>query len=530
MNGILYTKDYRRFQLRTEKDSTLVYFDDLFNPQKALVGDCIRYDPVTNTCTLVKRTIHPPLAGIMDFCSKTKYGLTGRGHFMYLFTPFNKAYPPMVVGSSHKQDGKNYIGIVEFEDWNSALPRGTLRQLLGPSGDSNAELLGLQWTYNPFKIPKHLQQEAMPFDPSLYLDRIHTPPQTFNIDPPGCKDIDDVLSLEETATHVKLWITIADVASVVKGGSGLDHYAEKQGQTTYIDGKVIQPMLPLSLSENLCSLLPGTVRPGVSLILYCKKEAPYTIQSQEWLLSQVHNNCSYEYDTFLESSKEHGINVEVLQEIAQQILPECGMDTHKWIEAFMLKYNMESAKILKRLGVGILRKHSGTDEIRWKKYLSIDSSLGFLAVSSADYCCATDKNTVHMGLQTNVYCHASSPIRRYSDLWNQRILLSWIQSHDIHHMPPPIYWLNQRQKAAKQFERDTLFMKKLLEDKECTISGVILSKEQKAKLWIPEWKRIITWKTESLGSYKEGDRIMLRYHKNENGRCWKDRLVFQLQV
>lgn len=535
MDGILFTKDYKHFELHTLKGEQLLTFSERFQPGHALSGDIVIYDPIKETCTLVEHAKHPPLAGLVDFCSKTSYGLTRRGHFMYLFTPFNKAYPPMIVGSSHKKDGKNYIGFVEFEEWTSTLPRGVLRHLLGPSGDLQAELKGIQYTYNPYIFTKAMLQCNL-LSPCVPIDRIPTPPCTFNIDPLGCRDIDDVLSIQETESYLELWITIADVSCIVKSESDLDLFARKQGQTAYLDGKIIQPMLPPYLSEDQCSLLPGTIRPGVSLVLQCKKEAPYIIQSQKWVLTHVLNTRTYTYEDFTELAEKQNISVEKIQAIAKQILPDCGTDTHKWIEAFMLKYNIEVAKILRGLEQGILRKHKGMDKERWNKYSQWDTSIAHLAVSAAVYCDAKDSEPSHIGLEADMYCHASSPIRRYSDLWNQRFLVAWIQKKtESTQNEISIHWLNQRQKAAKQFERDSFLVKKLLEGPNI-VSAILLSQEtikgsekQKVKLWISDWKRILTWKTDSVKNLLDGLTLQLKYHKNENGRCWKDKLVFQLE-
>ena len=57
----------------------------------------------------------------------------------------------------------------------------------------------------------------------------------------------------------KVWVHIADVSHYVKPGGALDEEARRRGNSTYLVDRVI-PMLPEALSNELCSLKPGTDR------------------------------------------------------------------------------------------------------------------------------------------------------------------------------------------------------------------------------------------------------------------------------
>ena len=56
------------------------------------------------------------------------------------------------------------------------------------------------------------------------------------------------------------WVAIADVAAYVRPGSELDREARKRGNSTYFPDRVV-PMLPDTLSGDLCSLHEGVDRP-----------------------------------------------------------------------------------------------------------------------------------------------------------------------------------------------------------------------------------------------------------------------------
>ncbi|MDX6619845.1 MAG: ribonuclease, partial [Gaiellales bacterium] len=63
-----------------------------------------------------------------------------------------------------------------------------------------------------------------------------------------------------------VWVHIADVASYVKPGGALDAEAQRRTCSVYVPGSV-EPMLPLALSADACSLRPGEVRRVVSVDL-----------------------------------------------------------------------------------------------------------------------------------------------------------------------------------------------------------------------------------------------------------------------
>ena len=95
----------------------------------------------------------------------------------------------------------------------------------------------------------------------------HREEYVVTIDPPGCQDIDDALSLEQKDNHYVIGVHIADVSYFIPRGSKLDKEAFKRCRTFYPkvkEGPI--HMLPAELSENYCSLLPGCDRPCISVI------------------------------------------------------------------------------------------------------------------------------------------------------------------------------------------------------------------------------------------------------------------------
>jgi exoribonuclease R len=528
MSGILKTKDYCNFEIQSPSGDIVCSFQGATKAGKAFHGDWVSWNEKSQSCNLIKREKQYPIVGILELASKTKYGITSRGSPIYLFVPFRKEFPSFVVGSAERDTSVNRLAIIDFEFWDTTnLPRGVLRNIIGVCGDLEAEKRALLLTYNPYPQPK---SKILDILPAKSENRIKCPPLTFNIDPPGCKDIDDVLSVFANDSDVQVWITIADVSEFIKPYSDLDMSASLQAFSAYENGFAARPMLPTLFSEDKCSLLPGSDRLGVTLILQYKRNDLKTVSSLKWILSEVHNAKQYDYDTFVEKASKDGIQVDILSSIASGILGYPTDDPHKWIEAFMLKYNMEAAKLIVAENRGILRKHSAPDFKDLETYKSLSSSeidLSFLAQRSATYCTTNDPLTQHYGLQADVYCHATSPLRRYADLVNQRVIKDRLLKTETQ-VSPDILWLNMRQKELKRYERDLFFLTQITFYKKGKITGIVLKKlETKHKIWILEWKRIVTWKTSA--ELNEGDSVNLSYFANPSGRGWKEKMVFRLE-
>ena len=97
--------------------------------------------------------------------------------------------------------------------------------------------------------------------------------RTFTIDPASAKDLDDAFSVKvnEDGTY-DVGVHIADVSFFVKPNSALDRDARKRATSVYLVQRSV-PMLPPTLSEQLCSLLPGQERLAFSVIFTITKEA-----------------------------------------------------------------------------------------------------------------------------------------------------------------------------------------------------------------------------------------------------------------
>ena len=434
------------------------------------------------------------IPGILELTSRTKYGMTSRNVPLYLFRPLNQTLNPCIVGCS-KPYSTNVLAVVDVPTWNTqTLPRGFLDHILGACGDFKAEEGALTYQYRKEGWSKNTTISI----PTHSTDRHLIEGTTFNVDPVGCRDIDDVFTIGNDGYY---YITIADVAEWMKANPACLRKAHDLGQTLYsIEGSVIQSMLPF---EAECSLVPNKQKLGVSLRFKLKDNKPDEI---EFLKTIVINNISYSYESIYESEY-----AEVLNRVAKCLGCDSS-DSHDWIAQLMIFYNIEAAKVLKAKGQGILRTHAPPDVEKLEKFKSIGVDVQFLAFKSAQYVPATSTD-IHSGLNSDVYCHATSPIRRFADSVNQFVLKN--------EEPPEvdIELLNLRTKEMKRYARDMFFLYQLKTTNR-SVSAVTLNDH---RIWVPEWKRIITCKnTEPAGT--QGT---LYFSLDMNQSSWKRRMIFR---
>jgi exoribonuclease R len=100
-------------------------------------------------------------------------------------------------------------------------------------------------------------------------------------------------------------------------------------------------------------------------------------------------------------------------------------------------------------------------------------ALAVLANKSAQYCPANDPEPIHYGLKANIYCHASSPIRRYADLVNQRVLKAALIGQNLD-VQPDVRWMNERQTDLKRYERDLFLLDQITANAVGKITALVL--------------------------------------------------------
>ncbi len=116
---------------------------------------------------------------------------------------------------------------------------------------------------------------------------------TFTVDPATARDFDDAVSAQPDGDGIRLWIHIADVSAHVRPGSALDAEASRRATSVYIPG-LVEPMLPRALSNEACSLVPGTDRLAVTAEV--KLDALGAPSSASFYRSTIRSDARLDYD------------------------------------------------------------------------------------------------------------------------------------------------------------------------------------------------------------------------------------------
>jgi exoribonuclease R len=535
IEGILHTKNYVDFVIYSNDGRPIHSFSGAKQANRCLPGDHVWWNQTQ--CELDLRDEHPIIVGTLELTNQVRYGMTKKKNPMYLCTPYDSRYPPFIVGSSERPGPHNLIVCIKFDTWEESapFPRGLIEQRIGISGDFESEKKALEWQACPWRYPKFTYVPEWKEEKGE--ERIALQGYTFHIDPKGCRDVDDTITMRRLPTgEWEITISISDVAGYVEDGSAIDILASLIGETLYdSNGKVIRPMLPAEYSEGACSLLPGRVSHGVSL--QCVWNGLEMVR-KKWILTSFQTDDSYEYDECLPNGSEY---FQILHEFTSYLakskssLSSCPteqvlktFDSHQWIEQLML------------------------DQERWKAYEQHLPQWKHLAMSGAEYCLAEEKESWHYGLQTNAYAHASSPIRRYADLINQRILKKWILSAhpsamETYIVPIATVDLNQRTKAVRHYARDMDYLS-ALETGLTQFQAIIIEKKDlpedqiKLRLYVDAWKRIVSTvykKGSSPNSIRSRDEsyevdtplyssVMITCTYNLQMRNWKDRVILRI--
>lgn len=406
---------------------------------------------------------------------------------------------------------------MDWEEFES-MPRGNLIRLLGPCGDLKAEKEALTYQYSSPQLSKQL----FDIEDTNESDRVPLQGFTFNIDPDGCMDIDDVLTLRQMSETVwEFVITISDVAAHIPEGSEGDQHAYHLGQTLYQNSEAVVPMLPTPLSEMALSLRAHEKHFGISLFCTWNTETKQ-LTVGEFKETVFVNNWSFSYETVYMATE---FPLSVLEEIASHLHGSRTSDSHEWVAECMILYNKEVAKKLLAMNGGLLRTHKPADADRLHQFTAIHSDLQALAYEAAKYE-PTGPDLIHAGLGSVPYCHASSPIRRYADLVNQRYLKALLHNKPLEPASLTLAeHLNTIQKRMRAYERSLFFLERVNQQPSGRVDGLVVSStEEKTKVYVPAWKLILRL---DPGSYTIGQKIQVDYYADLQKPHWDQRMVFR---
>lgn len=188
--------------------------------------------------------------------------------------------PADFVENAEAYADRLFVACIKRHPISSLHPFGTLVEELGPIGDVEVETSALLKDCNfPTEDFTENVLKCLPPLPWTIPDREYETRKDlrdmrcFSIDPSSARDIDDVLSVtkNEDGTY-DVGVHIADVSFFVKPNTALDRDARKRSTSVYLVQRAV-PMLPPTLSEELCSLVAGEERLAFSVIFTLTEDA-----------------------------------------------------------------------------------------------------------------------------------------------------------------------------------------------------------------------------------------------------------------
>ncbi len=174
-------------------------------------------------------------------------------------------------GRSHGCHGNEKV-VAKIKSYDGRMPIGEISEILGESGDLFTEELSLIRAHSLREefsddVLREGEKQANK-DPLLSLDgrADFRNKLIITVDGEDTRDIDDAISIEKKGENFLLGVHIADVSHYVKRNGLLDVEAFKRGTSVYFPDRVL-PMLPPSLSNNICSLNEGVPRLTLSCLM-----------------------------------------------------------------------------------------------------------------------------------------------------------------------------------------------------------------------------------------------------------------------
>src|SRR3990167_5474737 len=240
--------------------------------------------------------------------SRAKKGFAGilekENNLFFLKPDDTKMYTDILVPEKLLNGAK--IGqkvFVEIISWKNAdkAPEGKIVKILGRPGDNDAEMhaIAIEKGFDS-ELPHKVELEAKKIQTSGIKESDYLGRKdfrkilTFTIDPFDAKDFDDAISFREISPHeYEIGIHIADVSHYVKVGSALDLEARERGTSVYLVDRTI-PMLPETLSNDLCSLVPHKDRLTMSAVFVVDKNAK--VKNEWYGKTVIHSKKKFTYE------------------------------------------------------------------------------------------------------------------------------------------------------------------------------------------------------------------------------------------
>lgn len=360
------------------------------------------------------------------------------------------------------------------------------------------------------------------------------------IDSEKTEDMDDALYIEKDGEGYKLFIAIADPTGYIDESSDLNKEASTRAFSIYLPGRNI-PMLPRKMSDDLCSLREGEIRPALVGIVHILPDGDIATEDTVFKLATIKSQGKLIYNyvsDYIEKGDTTNFNPndtikQVLNDLVAMtklrdnyrstvtasfrtrpdyefILSENGALDHievnyrrianQIVEESMIAANVACGDFLaEKLNTGIFNAHAGftTDSLddvvellHNNGYETTSQELttisGFCAARRyansltstyldnmlrrfQEYSMMTINPAPHYALGVENYATWTSPIRKYGDMINHRLIKFVICDQEHPTMPDEtlLTIMNQARRTnrlAERLVREWLYVDYLADD------------------------------------------------------------------
>ena len=285
------------------------------NSMSAMDGDRVKVS------YMARRDKHIKEAMVIEIVKRAHDTIVGKlrveKDMAFLVTPDSTFVHDIIIPKRKlkggKTDDKAVVKVIQWPDQEHKNIIGAVVDILGKTGENNAEMHAILAQYNlPYKYPKNVEEAAEKIDAAITPEEIARREDfrdvfTCTIDPKDAKDFDDALSIRQITppkaggargglNKDSLWevgVHIADVSHYVREGSTIDKEAYARATSIYLVDRTI-PMLPERLCNFICSLRPDEEKLCYSVIFQMDDEA----NIKNWHLAHtvIKSNRRYAYE------------------------------------------------------------------------------------------------------------------------------------------------------------------------------------------------------------------------------------------
>lgn len=283
------------------------------NSMYAMNGDKVR------VTFMARRRNHVKEAQVVEIISHQRDTFVGKlqvsRDYAFLLTESSMFVHDIFIPKPKMKGGKNgdkaVVKIMKWPDRDNKNPVGEVIDILGKTGDNNAEMNSILVEYGlPYVYPKRVEEAADKISGEItaqdYAEREDfREVTTFTVDPKDAKDFDDALSIRQIGKGLwEVGVHIADVSHYVTEGSIIDKEAEKRATSIYLVDRTI-PMLPEHLCNFVCSLRPDEEKLCYSVIFELNENADI----KKWHLAHtvIRSNRRFAYEEVQQILEDNGV-------------------------------------------------------------------------------------------------------------------------------------------------------------------------------------------------------------------------------